>query len=438
MQTQAHGRPAASRGASKPRFASAAPARSGGFRGRPSGASAGPRRFGSSAGPKTFNSRGGNGGGGRGKRGGSFERIDSSRFVKKAEFVNAVPYVSKNTFSDFGFGERLYKNIAKKGFEHPMPIQDQTIPLVMAGQDVFGLANTGTGKTAAFVLPLIEKVLRDKSQRIIILAPTRELALQIEKELQDFTSGTTVFSVSCVGGMPIMRQIRELKRGVSFVIGTPGRVKDLIDRKVLRLDAFKTIVLDEADRMLDMGFRDDMEFIMKGMQANRQTLFFSATSTNEINKLSEKFLNNPARVSVVARETSKNIDQDIIRIQNRDSQIDQLQEVLAKESEGKILIFRETKRDVDRLETELKKRGFSVGAIHGDKRNRERIRVLEDFKRHTITVLIATDVAARGLDIPDVTHVINYDVPQTYDTYVHRIGRTGRGNKTGKAITFVR
>lgn len=393
---------------------------------------------------KTFGSKpGGFGGrsfgGGRGRRGGGNpERIDTSKFIRKAEHVEVKPYVAKHTFADFPFDEKLKKSIEKKGFEHPMPIQDQTIPAALAGRDVLGLANTGTGKTAAFLLPLIQKVIENKKEQVLVLAPTRELALQIEKELHDFVRILGIYSVSCVGGMPISRQIRELKRGVSFVIGTPGRVRDLIDQKVLKLETFKSIVLDEADRMLDMGFRDDMEFVMKLMAPERQTLFYSATLSPEIKKLTEKYLTNPVSVSVVVRDTSKNVDQDVVRVTDRAKKIEQLHDILIAEGSGKVLIFRETKRDVDELEKELRARGFKVGAIHGDKRNRERIRTLESFKRNDISILIATDVAARGLDIPNVTHVINYDIPQTYDTYVHRIGRTGRANQKGKALTFVR
>jgi superfamily II DNA/RNA helicase len=406
----------------------------GSFRGRSQGGSGG-RSFG---GGFRGRSQGGfRGGSKRGKNGGRGERIDHSRFIRKAELVEVKPYIAQHKFSDFPFDARLSKNVEKKGFEHPTPIQDQAIPLALAGRDIFGLANTGTGKTAAFLLPLIQKVLNSRKEQVLILAPTRELALQIEKEFVDFTYGTSLFSVSAVGGMPIFRQVTKIRRGVSFVIGTPGRVKDLIDRKVLNLATFKSIVLDEADRMLDMGFRDDMEFVMNKMADERHTLFFSATMSPDIKKLSEKFLKDPEFISVVVRETSKNIDQDVVRVISRDKKIDQLHDILIDEQDSKILIFSETKRDVDRLARELVSRGFRVGAIHGDKRNRERVRTLEDFKTGRVTILIATDVAARGLDIPDVTHVINYDVPQTYDTYVHRIGRTGRAGKTGKALTFV-
>ena len=411
----------------------------GGSRSKPFGgktAFAGKPAFGKSS----FSSRGNTGSrkpqGRGGRRGPSFERIDVSRFIRKAEKVEMKPYVATHTFADFPFDPILQENIAKKGFTNPMPIQDQAIRTVLEGKDLFGLANTGTGKTAAFLLPLIQKVIEDRSQKIIILAPTRELALQIEEELFQITPGLRIYGGIAVGGLPIGKQIAAIKRGINFLVGTPGRVKDLIDRKIISLNTFQTIVLDEADRMLDMGFRDEMEDIMKGMPEGRHTLFFSATLSPEIKKLSEKFLSHPTFISVVIRDTSKNVDQDVIRAK-REEKIDKLHNVLIEKDSEKVLIFRETKRDVDKLEAELKARGFKVAGIHGDKRSRERIRTLDSFKENKIQALIATDVAARGLDIPNVTHVINYDLPQSYDTYVHRIGRTGRGNQTGKALTFV-
>lgn len=369
------------------------------------------------------------------------ERIDFSRFIKKGVLVEEKPYVSKHTFSDFPFHVQLHKNIARAGYIHPRPIQDQSIPTILKGKDVFGMANTGTGKTAAFLLPLIEKIVKTKGknmrEKVLIMAPTRELALQIESDFKNLAFGFGMFSVACVGGLPITKQIREIQMGVSFIIGTPGRLRDLLDRKVLDLSTCHSVVLDEADRMLDMGFRDDMVYIIGKTATERQTLFFSATLSAEIRKLTEKYLKDPAFISVISGETAKNIDQDVIRYRGKDEQMDQLHDILKKDGSDKVLIFREMKHSVDTLAKELAQRGFKVGGIHGDKRSRERIRILDSFKRDQINILIATDVAARGLDIPDVTHVINYDVPQTYDTYIHRIGRTGRAGKKGSALTFV-
>ncbi len=369
------------------------------------------------------------------------ERIDFSRFIKKNVYVEEKPYVSKHRFVDFPFNLQLRKNIANAGFIHPRPIQDQAIPIILKGADVFGMANTGTGKTAAFLLPLIEKIFKTKGQAkketVLIMAPTRELALQIESDFKNLAFGLGMFSVACVGGLPIMKQIREIKLGVSFIIGTPGRLRDLIDKKVLDLSTCHSVVLDEADRMLDMGFRDDMVYIIGKTAKERQTLFFSATLSPDIKKLTEQYLKSPVFISVISGETLKNIDQDVIRARSKEEKLEKLHEVLKKEASQKVLIFREMKHSVDSLAKELHALGFKVGGIHGDKRSRERIRILDSFKKDQINILIATDVAARGLDIPDVTHVINYDVPQTYDTYIHRIGRTGRSGKKGTALTFV-
>ncbi len=375
----------------------------------------------------------------RGQRG---ERIDFSRFIKKGVYVEEKPYISKHTFADFPFNEQVQTNILRSGYMHPRPIQDQAIPVVLSGKDIFGMANTGTGKTAAFLLPLIEKIAKTKGQKkretVLIMAPTRELALQIESDFKNLAFGLGMFSVACVGGLPISKQIREIKMGVSFVIGTPGRLRDLINQKVLDLSACHSVVLDEADRMLDMGFRDDMLYIIgKTPKEDRQTLFFSATLSPDIKKLTEQYLIDPIFISVVSGETAKNIDQDVVRYRGKDEQLEKLHEVLKQDGSDKVLIFREMKHATDTLAKELSRAGFKVGAIHGDKRSRERIRILDSFKKDQINILIATDVAARGLDIPDVTHVINFDVPQTYDTYVHRIGRTGRSGKKGTALTFV-
>ena len=408
-----------------------------------SGGGAGFSRGGfSSSGPrKSFGGNrrsGGGGGGGRSGGRGGFrgERIDFARFVKKAEKVEEKAYVPTNTFNDFAFSDQLKKNIAKKGFVNPTPIQDQSINHILDGRDFFGLANTGTGKTGAFILPLIEKVSKNKNQKVLIMAPTRELAQQIEVEFRALSFFLQIFSVGAVGGMPIDKQIREIRRGVNFIIGTPGRIVDLVKRNALDLSTVSNIVLDEADRMLDMGFRDDMLYILKHCAPQRQTLFFSATLSPEIKKMTSEYLKDPLFVTVVKGETSKNIDQDVVRA-GRGEKVDVLHNILIKEGSDKVLIFRETKRSVDELEKELKDRGFKVAGIHGDKRNRERMRTLEFFKAGTVNVLIATDVAARGLDIPNVTHVINFDIPNDYDTYVHRIGRTGRAGNKGNALTFI-
>ena len=272
----------------------------------------------------------------------------------------------------------------------------------------------------------------------MVLAPTRELAQQIEEAFKQLTRGMRLFSVSCVGGAPEGRQLRELEQGVHMVIGTPGRVQDFIQRKKIKLNEFGSVVLDEADRMLDMGFIDDMRDILKGMPEDRRSYFFSATFSPEIRKLCGEFLNNPVTVSVKTRDTASSVDQNVVRYNQHEEKIDLLVDILKQPEANKVLIFRETKRSVDELAETLHRQGFKAEPLHGDLRNRQRERAVRALATGQVQVLIATDVAARGIDIPDVSHVINFDLPQNYDTYIHRIGRTGRGSKLGTALTFVR
>jgi superfamily II DNA/RNA helicase len=271
----------------------------------------------------------------------------------------------------------------------------------------------------------------------MVLAPTRELATQIELEFRTLAFRLNLYGVACVGGSPIMRQIRELDRGVQMVIGTPGRVKDLIERRKINMDDFDAIVLDEADRMLDMGFIGDMRFILGLMPERRQTLFFSATFSSEIKRLCSEFLHDPISITIPSRDTASSVEQNVVRVVDKSKKLEQLIDILKKPQASKVLIFRETKRSVDELARELRAHDFKAFALHGDMHNRERDRAVKALASGAAHIVIATDVAARGIDIPDITHVINYDVPSTYDTYIHRIGRTGRGTKTGHALTFV-
>ena len=396
---------------------------------RPGGS--GRSRFGGS-------SRGTGGGFSRGGRRGKSERIDISRFVNKVTITeDAMHFTPDNTFQTFLIDESIKNTITAKGYILPTPIQDKAIPQILSGKDVVGIANTGTGKTAAFLIPLIHKIILNRKEQVMIIVPTRELAIQIDTELRQFVQGMRMFSVCCVGGAPISKQIRDLRYEYNFIIGTPGRIKDLLDRKMIRLNEFGTIVLDEADRMLDMGFVNDMRAIMSGMPKNRQTLFFSATLSQEIEKLIGEFLHEPVRISVKTQDTSKNVDQDIVRVQNGKEKIDILHDLLNQKELTKVLIFGRTKHGVEKLSQVLTKRGFRAESIHGDKNQGGRQQALRLFKDNKIQILVATDVAARGLDIADVSHVINYDIPATHDDYVHRIGRTGRAGKLGKALTFV-
>jgi ATP-dependent RNA helicase RhlE len=376
--------------------------------------------------------------GGNRNRSRGVQKIDVSRFIKKLDNKAIVTILKpENAFSDFLVEKSLMLNIQEKGYITPTPIQDKAIPRILEGHDIVGIANTGTGKTAAFLVPLINKVLKDKGERILIMVPTRELAIQIEGELREFTKRMPIFGVVCVGGAPIGRQIAGLRQQHNFVIGTPGRLKDLMERKALDLNKFNTVVLDEADRMLDMGFINDMRFMLSKMPSPRHSLFFSATLSPEIERLIGDFLINPLRISVKTGDAAENVDQDIIRLEKGADKTDVLHNLLTQPDFGKVLIFGRTKHGVERLSRNLTRRGLRISSIHGDKSQSQRERALGQFRKDIIQALVATDVAARGLDITDITHVINYDIPSTYDDYVHRIGRTGRGDKKGKAITFV-
>lgn len=381
---------------------------------------------------------GGRSGGGRSSNRGRDEKIDPSKFINKAVITEEIEhFVPEHQFADFKITAELKKAIATKGYVNPTPIQDRSIPHTLQGVDVVGIANTGTGKTGAFLIPILNKVMLDTREAALIVVPTRELALQIEEELQGFIQGSRIRSVCCFGGANISRQIEALRSHRNFVIGTPGRLKDLLERRKLNLSQFRTVVLDEADRMLDMGFVHDMRTILAEVPKERQTLFFSATISSEVEKLIHEFLNEPVRISVKTRDTSKNIDQDVIHVPRGGSKFDVLADLLKKPEFARVLVFGRTKHGVDKLSKQLSQMGVVTESIHGNKNNTKRQQALRMFKMGRVRVLVATDVAARGLDISDVTHVINFDVPATYDDYVHRIGRTGRGNKKGVAITLI-
>jgi ATP-dependent RNA helicase RhlE len=436
-------RPAAAGHSSFPARPSTGSARP--YSARPSVSGSRPSFGGGSRGGSSFGRTGNRGGFSGGSRGGGSrggmrrgERIDISKFIHTpTELTLEKKYAHVHTFADFKLDETLQKNLEVRGYKFPTEIQDKIIPHGLAGNDLIGLAHTGSGKTAAFLLPLIQKVLKDKQQKVIILAPTRELAQQINKELLDFSKGMNIYSTVCVGGMPIFRQIASLKRMNHFVIGTPGRLKDLSERGVISFSEFHSIVLDEVDRMLDMGFVDDMTAILRALPAERQAFFFSATMPDRIKNLINTFLKNPKTVDTGTGIGGKNVTQDIVRSVTPEEKFAKLQALLRAAEGEKSIIFVEMKSTVDRLARELQTAGFKVGLLHGDRRQRERERTLNMFKGNDINVLVATDVAARGIDVKDVFQVINYTIPQTHDDYVHRIGRTGRAGKVGKAFTFV-
>lgn len=366
------------------------------------------------------------------------ETIDPAMFIKKAaESAPVVPPVITHKFADFKFVSEINENLSRKKFVSPTPIQDRAIPVVMEGKDIIGLANTGTGKTGAFLLPLIHKVFNNRSQKVLIVAPTRELAVQIDNDFRVFSSGMRMHSAVVVGGTSMHKQIFNLKRDPNFIIGTPGRLQDLVARKNIRLGTFNNVVLDEVDRMLDMGFIEPIKEMLSQLPAQRQTLFFSATLPPRISMLTSQFLTDPVTIEIRSGVTSDSIEQDVIRVKDKTQKFQELQNLLKNPALSKVLIFSETKRDVERLTQDLILKGFKADSIHGDKRQMQRQRALTLFRDNRVRILVATDVAARGLDIKDITHVINYTIPNTHDDYVHRIGRTGRGTSKGIALTFI-
>lgn len=355
---------------------------------------------------------------------------------QKSEIQNEAQFVPTYTFETLPLADELKKNIINKGYSLPTPIQDQAIPAILKGQDIIGIANTGTGKTGAFLIPLLHKNIENKNFKVLIVAPTRELAVQIRDELYRFSKGLQVGSVLAIGGASAHRQRQELRRGPQFVIGTPGRIKDLIRDRSLNLSNFSAVVLDEADHMVDIGFIHDIKFIISFLPAQRQSLFFSATVDGKVEEIIATFVKNPQTISVKKQKIAANVDQEMIKVPNKEKKLEVLHDLLIKKEFVKVLIFGRTKWGVQRLSDELVKRGFKAAAIHGNKSQNQRQRALDQFKRNDIQILLATDVASRGLDIDNVSHVINYEMPSTHDEYIHRIGRTGRADKKGIALTF--
>lgn len=377
----------------------------------------------------------------RGQRTGGQRRgeyINPDRFVAVAKPTQAEDYTAKHRFQDFAVDGIIHRNLATKNFQVPTPIQDQTIPLALQGHDVIGLANTGTGKTAAFAVPVIQALITRQNSRALIVAPTRELAQQIEQECRSIGKGGNFSGALLIGGTGMGGQLRGLRARPRLVIGTPGRIKDHIERGTLELERFNLVVLDEVDRMLDMGFLPDVSFILKKMAPVRQSFFFSATMDPRVQGLIRSFSNDPQTVSVKSSGySSDHVNQDVVRYSGTHDKMDKLHDILIKQEVAKAIVFDETQRSVERLSKELAARGFPADAIHGGKTQGQRQRALDGFKKSRTNILVATDVAARGIDVVDITHVINYSQPQSYQDYVHRIGRAGRAGRVGHALTFV-
>ena len=342
-----------------------------------------------------------------------------------------------SNFTEFSISNEIKKAIKDMGFEAPSPIQEKAIPVILQGGDVIGQAQTGTGKTVAFGIPVIDKITQDGHVQALILTPTRELAIQVSGEIQKLSKYKKIRALPIYGGQSIGHQIRALKQGVQVVIGTPGRVIDHLRRNTLKLDQVHTVVLDEADEMLDMGFIEDIESILKQVNENRQTLLFSATMPPAIKKLSYKYMKSPKVVSINRGEvTAPSIDQMYYKVLER-NKLDSLCRIIDSEEIDLGIIFSRTKKGVAELTEALQARGYMADGLHGDLTQAQRDNVMKKFRDSSIDFLIATDVAARGIDVDNVSHVINYDIPQDPESYVHRIGRTGRAGRKGLALTLV-
>lgn len=364
--------------------------------------------------------------------------ISIDKLIAKAEDSEPVNmFVDDYEYSQFQITKVLKRNAYNKGYSNPTKIQYKAIPEILKGQDILGVATTGSGKTAAFLIPLIDKVIRDKNNRVLIVVPTRELAMQIQDEFRSLAKDTQIKSVLIMGGNSINTQINILKSNPNFIIATPGRLKDLTNRRAINLQTVNNVVLDEVDRMLDMGFIQDIKFIVEKLNRNRQSLFFSATLNRKSEEVANTLLHNPVRIEIETQGPGKNVDQDVVRLQKGQSKFDVLLGLLEKDSLEKVLIFTSTKWGADKLCENLRLKNVYIESLHGGKRQNKRTKIIEKFKNGKIDVLVATDVASRGLDVDNISHVINYDMPQSYDDYIHRIGRTGRAGKKGFALTFV-
>jgi ATP-dependent RNA helicase DeaD len=343
------------------------------------------------------------------------------------------------TFKDLGLSAACLAQLEQLGFTEPTQIQQETIPALLSGRDIVGQSQTGTGKTAAFSLPALEIVSpEDKAVQALILTPTRELAQQVGEAIEDFSAGRKIYSLTVYGGQSIERQISRLRRGVQVVVGTPGRIIDLLERKELNLDGLKLAILDEADEMLSMGFIDDIKKILRQAPKDRQTACLSATMPREIKELIKNFLNSPIYITVKQKEAAPTrIDQHVYMVPRGWQKIKALQPILEIEEPDSALIFVRTKRTASELTIKLQEAGHSVDEYHGNLSQMQRERLVKRFREGKIKMVVATDIAARGLDVQDLSHVINYDLPDNTETYIHRIGRTGRAGKTGTAIAIV-
>ena len=341
-------------------------------------------------------------------------------------------------FSDLELDDSILKALKEKGYDTPTPVQQKSIPIVLKQKDLLGVAQTGTGKTAAFAIPIIQLLARSNKKGIkgLIVTPTRELAIQIEDNIAFYAKYMNVKHTVIFGGVKQHEQVRKLKKGVDILVATPGRLLDLMDQGYISLNMIDIFVLDEADRMLDMGFINDIKKLLKVLPKKRQSLFFSATMPGNIQKLSREILHKPQKVEVTPESTTAETVQQVVYFTNRTDKRKLLLHLLKNQELDQVLIFERTKRGADRLSRDLSKKNIRAVAIHGDKAQNQRQRALNDFKKGKLRVLVATDIAARGIDIDKLNYVVNFDVPNIPETYVHRIGRVGRAGETGIAISL--
>jgi len=364
--------------------------------------------------------------------------IDPQKLVKKASQTKEEKFVSTLTFKDLHLQQKLERNIASKGYDRPTEIQEKAIPSLINGNDIIGIAATGTGKTGAFLIPIIHQMLEDKRTTALVIVPTRELAQQVHDEYRSLTNGLGFYSSCFIGGTNVNKDISIARKKNRFIVATPGRLNDLVDRRALNLNNSTILVLDEFDRMLDMGFINDVRKISNAMSNKAQTMLFSATIDKSQETLIKEFVQSPIRVNVTnGTKSSDNVHQDIIKVSGSENKFDVLLGLLNKSSFEKVILFAETKRTADNISKKLCKSGLRSDVIHGNKSQNYRTKAIKLFRSGKTRILVATDVAARGIDIDNVTHVVNYQLPRTMDSYIHRIGRTGRAGKVGMAYTFV-
>lgn len=374
----------------------------------------------------------------RGARNKMVSTIDPQKLVKKASQTKEEKFVSTLTFKDLHLQQKLERNIASKGYDRPTEIQEKAIPSLINGNDIIGIAATGTGKTGAFLIPIIHQMLEDKRTTALVIVPTRELAQQVHDEYRSLTNGLGFYSSCFIGGTNVNKDISIARKKNRFIVATPGRLNDLVDRRALNLNNSTILVLDEFDRMLDMGFINDVRKISNAMSNKAQTMLFSATIDKSQETLIKEFVQSPIRVNVTnGTKSSDNVHQDIIKVSGSENKFDVLLGLLNKSSFEKVILFAETKRTADNISKKLCKSGLRSDVIHGNKSQNYRTKAIKLFRSGKTRILVATDVAARGIDIDNVTHVVNYQLPRTMDSYIHRIGRTGRAGKVGMAYTFV-